>query len=143
MSEEETAATGPVTYRARDLLVSVVAFLIVGLVPLTVLGLIAWPLGLLPSSAVPTAWLVVFAGGAPVAELYRTRPPGRRGAALAAFAITLALTALGEAVEWWISPDSTLGVGSSLGALAGLFLGAAVFAWRIGHVASARTATDA
>ncbi|MEU6344015.1 hypothetical protein ABZ883_24085 [Streptomyces sp. NPDC046977] len=141
MSEEETSATGPVTYRARDLLVAVVGFLLVGLVPLTVLGLIAWPLGLLPSSAFPTAWLVVLAGAAPVAELYRTRPPGRRSAAVAAFATTLALGVLGETVEWWISPDSTLGLGSVLGALAGLFLGAAVFAWRIGHVARARTAT--
>lgn len=136
MADEETAGAGPVPYGAWDLAAAAVVHLLICLVPLAVLGLIAWAFGLLPGTALPGLWLTVFAGGVPVAELYRTRPPGRRSAAVAALATLLALILLGDAVEGWISPDS-FGVGSALGGLVGLPLGAAVFGWRIRRAARA------
>ncbi|MFF3560941.1 hypothetical protein ACFYXS_12975 [Streptomyces sp. NPDC002574] len=130
MAEEESAGTPPVPYGARDLATATALHMLILLVPLGLLEVIAWALGLLPGAALPSLAICVLAGGVPVAELYRTRPPGRRSAAAAGLATLLALVLLGDATEAWISPD-THDVGSALGGIVGLPLGAAVFAWRI------------
>ncbi|MFJ5214132.1 hypothetical protein ACIP98_05420 [Streptomyces sp. NPDC088354] len=129
MAEEGSAGAGPVPYGARDLAAAVVAHMLICLVPVGLLELIAWALGLLPGAAFLSLGICVLAGGVPVAEQYRARPPGRRSAAAAALA-TPALVLPGDAVEAWVSPD-THDIGSALGGFVGLPLGAAVFAWRI------------
>ncbi|MFD3454336.1 hypothetical protein ACFWVC_19455 [Streptomyces sp. NPDC058691] len=140
MSEEETARTGPVPPRARDLAAATVAHLLVALVPMVLIGLIIWPLGLRPGGSFLTGLgLCIFVGGVPVAELYRTRPPGRRSAAVAGAVVLLAMTLLGGTAGFWISADDH-DAGAALGGLAGIPLGAAAFAWRIRHAARAAAA---
>ncbi|MFI2298600.1 hypothetical protein ACH5AL_07140 [Actinacidiphila glaucinigra] len=104
-----------------------------GLLGTGLLALVAWPLGWLPDGFGPVSvGAVAAAGGRRLGDLYRKRPPGRRSAVAAALLVMSASAVAGSAATSWISPSAE-DLGFTLGALAGLPLGAAAFVGRINH----------
>lgn len=112
------------------------------LLAMGVLALVAWPLGRLPDGPNPVCAAAVAAGGRPVGGLYRTRPVGRRSAAVAMLLAMSALAVAGSAATAWVSPSAEdLGVG--VGALVGVPLGAAAFTWRADRTGRALSGSPA
>ncbi|MEU1538239.1 hypothetical protein ABZ461_08940 [Actinacidiphila glaucinigra] len=130
MTSENAAAAMPgrpwdaAAETARDM-----AFALLGM---GLLALAAWPLGWLPDGFGPASVSAVAAGGRRLGDLYRKRPPGRRSAVAAALLVMSASAVAGSAATSWISPSAE-DLGFTLGTLAGLPLGAAVFVGRINH----------
>ncbi|MFI8180806.1 hypothetical protein OG539_19480 [Actinacidiphila glaucinigra] len=123
-------AAGAMRRRPWDVAAQTAQDMALCLLGMGLLALIAWPLGWLPDGFGPLSVAAVAAGGRPLGDLYRTRPPGRRSAVAAALLIMLASAVAGSAATSWISPSAE-DLGFTLGALVGLPLGAAAFVGRI------------
>ncbi|MFJ4985235.1 hypothetical protein ACIP9H_15680 [Streptomyces sp. NPDC088732] len=125
--------TGPTRRRPWEVAAESATGMLWSLLFLGLLALVAWPLGWLPDDLGLMCMAAVGGGSGPVADLYRTRPAGRRSGVAAIFLTMLASAGAGSAAASWVSPSAE-DLGFILGAVMGLPLGAAFFVWWINHV---------